>query len=148
MLSVKQVGTKYHFLSFWYDSTWDGTQVSRDTLTIMPMSGNNVTDLKKFHIGQNLQNWIIKKIILRQHFVEKKNIDEQRRMWGRWIENPWFTLRNQLGSHLLPLSSCRGWVWVSSCLYFTGITFRFSSTTNITQILQVRKQMEYDNNEH
>ena len=29
MVSVKQVGMKYHFLSFWYDSTWDGTQVSQ-----------------------------------------------------------------------------------------------------------------------
>ena len=40
------------------------------------------------------------------------------------------------------------WVWVSSRPYFTGITFRFSSTTNTTQILQARKQMEYDNKEH
>ena len=29
MLSVKQVGIKYHFLSFWYDSTRDWTQVFR-----------------------------------------------------------------------------------------------------------------------
>ena len=29
MLSVKQEGIKFHFLSFWYDSTWDWTQVSR-----------------------------------------------------------------------------------------------------------------------
>ena len=29
MLSVKQGGIKYHFKSFWYDSTWDWTQVSR-----------------------------------------------------------------------------------------------------------------------
>ena len=29
MLSVKQEGIKYHFLSLWYDSTWDWTQVSR-----------------------------------------------------------------------------------------------------------------------
>ena len=28
MLSVKQSGTKYHFLSICYDSTWDWTQVS------------------------------------------------------------------------------------------------------------------------
>ena len=28
-LSVKQGGIKYHFLSLWYDSTWDWTQVSR-----------------------------------------------------------------------------------------------------------------------
>ena len=29
MLSVKQERIKYHFLSLWYDSTWDWTQVSR-----------------------------------------------------------------------------------------------------------------------
>ena len=29
MPSVKQGGIKYHFLSLWYDSTWDWTQVSR-----------------------------------------------------------------------------------------------------------------------
>ena len=29
MLSVKQGIIKYHFLSLWYDSTWDWTQVSR-----------------------------------------------------------------------------------------------------------------------
>ena len=27
--SVKQGGIKYHFLNLWYDSTGDGTQVSR-----------------------------------------------------------------------------------------------------------------------
>ena len=31
MLSVKQGGIKYQFLSFWYDSTWDWTPVSRTT---------------------------------------------------------------------------------------------------------------------
>ena len=29
MLNVKQGGIKYHFLSLWYDSTWDWTKVSR-----------------------------------------------------------------------------------------------------------------------
>ena len=29
MLSVKQGGMKYDFLSLWYDSTWDWTPVSR-----------------------------------------------------------------------------------------------------------------------
>ena len=36
-------------------------------------------------------------------------------------------------------------VWVSEFPLFTGVTFRFSTTTNTTQILQARKQMEYDN---
>ena len=31
MLSAKQGGIKYHFLSLWYDSTWDWTQVFRTT---------------------------------------------------------------------------------------------------------------------
>ena len=29
LLSAKQGGIKYHFLSFWFDATWDWTQVSR-----------------------------------------------------------------------------------------------------------------------
>ena len=29
MLNVKQEGIKYHFLSLWYDSTWDWTPLSR-----------------------------------------------------------------------------------------------------------------------
>ena len=29
MLSVKEGSIKYHFLSFWYDSTCDWTEVSR-----------------------------------------------------------------------------------------------------------------------
>ena len=28
LLSVKQGGIKYYFKSFWYDATWDWTQVS------------------------------------------------------------------------------------------------------------------------
>ena len=35
MLSVKQGGIKYHFLSLWYDSTWDWTQVSRAVIIII-----------------------------------------------------------------------------------------------------------------
>ena len=46
MLSVKQGGIKYHFLSLWYDSTWDWTQVSRAIgehwLTARPMSGTYI----------------------------------------------------------------------------------------------------------
>ena len=29
MLNVKQGGIKYHFLSLWYDLTWDWTPISR-----------------------------------------------------------------------------------------------------------------------
>ena len=47
MLSVKQGGIKYHFLSLWYDSTWDWTQVSRaiGEHSIMPMSGSAMDQL-------------------------------------------------------------------------------------------------------
>ena len=38
MLSVKQGGIKYNFLSLWYDSTWDFTGPLANTRTIMPMS--------------------------------------------------------------------------------------------------------------
>ena len=40
MLSFKQEGIKYHFLSLWYDSNWDWTSVSRvigEHSTINPM---------------------------------------------------------------------------------------------------------------
>ena len=42
MLSVKQGGIKYHFLSFWYDSTWDQTPVSR---AIGEHSNHHATEL-------------------------------------------------------------------------------------------------------
>ena len=29
MMGVKQDNINYHFLSLWYDSTWDWTQISR-----------------------------------------------------------------------------------------------------------------------
>ena len=40
MLSVEQGGIKYHFLSLWYNSTWDWTPVSRvigEHFTTKPM---------------------------------------------------------------------------------------------------------------
>ena len=42
MLSVKQGGIKYHFLSLWYDSTWNEPRFPgrlANTLTAWPMSG-------------------------------------------------------------------------------------------------------------
>ena len=44
MLSVNQGGLKYHFLSLWYDSTWDWTQVSR---AIGEVQKKNVTAYAK-----------------------------------------------------------------------------------------------------
>ena len=62
MLSVKQVSIKYHFLSLWYDSIWDWTQVSRplaNTLSIIPifffffnMGMIKFSDLYNFSVNQ------------------------------------------------------------------------------------------------
>ena len=72
MLSVKQGGIKYHFLSLWYDLTWDWTQVSRtigehsnshqiclteiysflETLNITEYNVNGQIALYFFHINQ------------------------------------------------------------------------------------------------
>ena len=60
MLSVRQEGIKYHFLSLWYDSTWDWTQVSR---TIGEHSNhyanvrlNDIAAWKKTDFGIKLPN--------------------------------------------------------------------------------------------
>ena len=45
ILSAKQGGFKYNFLSIWYDSTWDWTPVSQTigkNLTTMPMTQYNI----------------------------------------------------------------------------------------------------------
>ena len=39
MLSVKQGGIKYHFLSLWYDSTWDWTSVYQPLANTLTNSG-------------------------------------------------------------------------------------------------------------
>ena len=52
MPSVKQDWIKYHFLSLWYDSTWDWTQPPSpltNTLLIWPM--------KKIHLDLQLDSW-------------------------------------------------------------------------------------------
>ena len=51
MLSVKQGGIKYHFLSLWYDPTWDWTQVSR---AIGEHSNRYVLCFKTFFAGNDI----------------------------------------------------------------------------------------------
>ena len=73
MLSVKQGSIKYHFLSLWYDSTWDWTQVSgplANTLTIM-----SVVD----RINGLVQNCLVTKY---------------NRPWRRLVDTMVETLRN------------------------------------------------------
>ena len=52
MLSVKQGGIKYHFLSLWYDSTWDWTPVSQtigehSIYLLLPPTRHNLTHGQK-----------------------------------------------------------------------------------------------------
>ena len=47
MLSVKQGGIKYHFLSLWYDSIWDWTQVS-EAISELSNHHTNVLSNKSF----------------------------------------------------------------------------------------------------
>ena len=46
MLSVKQGCIKYHFLSLWYDLTWDGTQFSR----AIGQHSNHYTQVRYFRL--------------------------------------------------------------------------------------------------
>ena len=56
MLSVKQGSIKYHFLSLWYDSTWDWTQISR----VIGEHSNHYANVKivKQKWKEKQQNWI------------------------------------------------------------------------------------------
>ena len=51
MLSVKQSSIKYNFVCFWYDSTWDWTQVSR---AIAEHSNHYAKYQQKFMIISNV----------------------------------------------------------------------------------------------
>ena len=56
MLSVKQGGIKYNFLSLWYDSTWDWTPVSPATLPTRSM--DRLTIILKFILFFILFIWL------------------------------------------------------------------------------------------
>ena len=64
MLSVKQGGTKYHFLSFWYDSTWGWTLVS-------PNIGEHSTHLANGPVKQEVL-YLRKGCLVIQGAVEKR----------------------------------------------------------------------------
>ena len=58
MLSVKQGGIKYNFLSLWYDSTWDWTQVSQAIGELSKLQEGIflILYLKKYTVFQE-KNW-------------------------------------------------------------------------------------------
>ena len=62
MLSVKQGGIKYHFLSLWYDSTWDWTLVSQ---TIGEHSNQNANGpvTSKTHLSRK-NYWLLIQLII------------------------------------------------------------------------------------
>ena len=51
MLSVKQGGIKYHFLSLWYDMIWDWTGPLANTLPARPMSGTLAENETNKYLG-------------------------------------------------------------------------------------------------
>ena len=51
MLSVKQGGIKYHFLSLWYDSTWDWTLVFQNIGKHTDYYANNIYKIKVWNFG-------------------------------------------------------------------------------------------------
>ena len=59
MLSAKQGGIKYYFLSLWYDSTWDWTPVSR----MIGEHSNNQFYFKQFSLA-----WLLI-LIVKKHFL-------------------------------------------------------------------------------
>ena len=74
MLSVKQGSIKYHFLSLWYDSTWDWTQVSRAIGAGFNLRSSHTKDFK-MELDTTLLNT--------QHYkVRFKGKVEQSREWS------------------------------------------------------------------
>ena len=58
VLSIKQGGIKYHFLSLWYDSTWDWTLgLLASILLIRPMARLNIVEPFRYVIrSSNIGN--------------------------------------------------------------------------------------------
>ena len=69
MLSVKQGGIKYHFLSFWYDSTWDWTQVSRAIGEHTGRKGN------RLGIVQAIEFWLYNQMLFAQTRIRLRKRD-------------------------------------------------------------------------
>ena len=91
MLSVKQGGIKYHFLSLWYDSTWDWTQVSRPI-------GKHYVRCWKY--------WVYKKIIYK-NCCKKKSCFASNKVfirWWPWVQ-AWFRGRSIITTNPGPPSS-------------------------------------------
>ena len=135
MLSVKQGGIKYHFLSLWYDSTWDWIQVSRAIGEYCPPLHFGVIAIEKGHIYIYIYIYIIKisgkgnkptlttdpAILIFQSFLKKEH------------------LRNRKNKILLNLLSVTHTHWCTKdfYLYFCGwgnckfsIHVLFKSTSN------------------
>ena len=91
MLSVKQGGIKYHFLSVWYDSTWDWTQVSR---AIGEHSNHHAIKKKSTWLGwegdslgivQDVENWLYFQMIYTETGICPEEWDAQNYL-GFWTQ--------------------------------------------------------------
>ena len=81
MLSVKQGGIKYHFLSLWYDSTWDWTPVSRpigEYSTTGPISDIGIM------VRGWLRNWITHED---GYAIKEKKTKKQIKLTQRFVES-------------------------------------------------------------
>ena len=65
MLSVKQDSIKYYFLSLWYDSTWDWTQLSRAISEHSNHYANVRYDILIIIVNKRLNNsiWCIEGVV-------------------------------------------------------------------------------------
>ena len=86
MQSVKQGGIKYHFLSLWYDSTWDWTQVSQS----IGEHSNQYTNVRAFLVNTCIKDdlpeyWPMESkftwILLLWIFKEKRVLKKRENFW-------------------------------------------------------------------
>ena len=91
MLSVKQGGIKYHFLSLWYDLTWDWTQVSRTIGEHSNRWDKFLLFMAKFWVlGFSWQNFWVLYIKILNHKIEFYAIFISR----QWHRRPGFSPRS------------------------------------------------------
>ena len=86
MLSVKQGGIKYHFLSLWYDLTWDWTPVSQ---TISEHSTTFIYTQRKTAEQLNIKDFSF------SFLREKEHVDYLVGLEHRYLPNPSVTGKMQ-----------------------------------------------------
>ena len=98
MLSVKQDSIKYHFLSLWYDSTWDWTQIS-------------------WPIGEHSNHYTKARYIIYNIIIYRLNIYPSGWVFSNGPED-----RGSVPLRVLPKT--QKWYLVPTCLTLSIITYR------------------------